>query len=293
MAAYTFPYLPVFAWQLDSNATATYDDGSPSAVSIASADTWGFGVSGGDVTTQATASTDSLADAVADGLAALAAVASATGYYVWPNGATPSGNGPQVRVDFVLAAPTSTAPTFAATGASASLLGITSTVTATARAATPTTDWRFQFGPCDGFWWPAQRVIWDGREERAASFASAGFGSTVGEVVTWGSAFVERTIELPYVYAAYVSLYRLQDSGYADVAGRTATPANNLLDNLIAAAREGKSIRTYRTVSAYRTGKLLAPDLLRDGTAKRSDVENRDALAAYALVFRDADGGGL
>jgi len=283
MSDYQSPYTPVMSWQLAQSVAFTLTvDGTAEAINKSLVDVWGYATSGGTFPA-ATAATDSVAHAMRVAIATHVNVSSTTAAYAWTSGG--NGAGPVARIDIVTTSPISVAPTLAATGSNAAVLGIISSpVTATALAATPTTNWRFEFGPVDGFWWPGNTECWaDSRIIRAA-YTAVGFANGTGEAVNWGSR-EDSALVIPTVRGAYVSLARRRSPGYAAQALINPAQPNNLLDNLLDAASNSQRIRVYRTVTDYFTGKILNESTLQDVRNARESQSNQDAVAQYVVAF--------
>lgn len=273
--------MPVFSWQLEADVTATVTvNAVATALNIATTDKWGYASTAGTLPS-ATPATDSVAYAIRTALLTHGEIAAVSVSYVWTSGAV--GAGPIVRLDITTDSAISTAPTLAATGANADTLGITSSpVTATALAATPTTQWRFEIGPVAGFWWPAQQNVWDNTAVIRAVFTAQAFANGEGEAVLWGSRS-DMAIVLPVVRGAYVSLVRRQSQGYADQIGVSILQPNNLLDAMLDAAASNHAIRVYRDVDTYFTGKILSQSALADVRSMAQSQAAQDAIAQYTI----------
>lgn len=292
MAAYSTPQFPIFSWlySFPVGTVTVVANGITSSDTTGVIDTYGFGTNGGSVA-EPNPSSNSAGEWFG-GIVSTIGGGVASGVWTYVTGST--GAYPKIRVNIETTGATSTAPTLSVTTELAEALGITGTVTATALAATPTTSWRFEFGPTAGLWAPANLTVADIRDDEAQVWATAATSGIAASVVQWGEGRVKRAITVPYVAGANVMLYRRQDSTFADAAGVSASNANNLLEGLFTAAQDGKSIRTYRTLDEYRTGRLVNTEFLRSIRSAITGVDGlADRLVGVTLVFIDSDGRGL
>lgn len=290
MSAYSTPQFPIYAWVHTFNGTLTVvANGITSTDVTGNFDAYGFGSNGGTVG-EPTPSFDSIAEYIGDAISTIGGGV-ASGVWTYVTGKT--GAYPKIRVNIETVSATSTAPTLSATSGLAADLGFSGTVTATALAATPTTSWRFEFGPPAGLWAPAVLTVADTRDDASLSFATGNVAGTAVAAVSWG-ARVSRTMQHPYVYGANCMLYRRQDSTFATPAQVSTSNANNLLESLWEAARDGKTIRCYRTIDEYRSGRVTSAEFLRSiRSAIEADAALADRLVTVTIPFTDADDRGL
>ena len=291
MAAYSTPQFPIFSWlySFPVGTVTVVANGITSSDTTGVIDTYGFGTNGGSVA-EPNPSSNSAGEWFG-GIVSTIGGGVASGVWTYVTGST--GAYPKIRVNIETTGATSTAPTLSVTTELAEALGITGTVTATALAAKPTTSWRFEFGPPAGLWAPAVLTVADTRDDASLSFATGNVAGTAVAAVSWG-ARVARAMQHPYVYGANCMLYRRQDSTFATPAQVSTSNANNLLESLWEAARDGKTIRCYRTIDEYRSGRVTSAEFLRSiRSAIEADAALADRLVTVTIPFTDADDRGL
>lgn len=291
MSAYSTPQFPIYAWlhTFPVGTVTVTANGITSSDTTGEVERYGFGTLGGTIQ-EPLPSADSIAEEIGGIIAGISGGV-ASGVWTYVTGET--GAYPKIRVDIATTGATSTAPTMTVTSGLAAALGISGTVTATALAATPTTSWRFEFGPPAGLWAPAVLTVADTRDDASLSFATGNVIGTAVAAVSWG-ARVARAMQHPYVYGANCMLYRRQDSTFATPAQVSTSNANNLLEGLWEAARDSKTIRCYRTIDEYRSGRVTSAEFLRSiRSAIEADAALADRLVTVTLPFTDADDRGL
>jgi hypothetical protein len=282
MSDYNAPYTPILSWTLSADVAFTLTvNAVATAITAATDGQFGYASLSGTFPT-VVAATDSVAHSMRTAMVTHAQVASATAAYVWTSTV---GAGPVARVSIVTTSAISVAPTLAVTGSNAARIGVTSSpVTATPLAALPTTQWAFDFGPVDGFWWPGNVQCWENSAIIRSAYASQAFTNGAGEATSWGRR-KDIALVIPGVLGAYVSLARRQSAGYAASAQVATTQPNNLLDSLLDAASESKAIRVYRSVTGYFTGKMLNQEGLQDVRNIQESQAAQDSIAQYIIAF--------
>ena len=282
------PYYPVITWPVTVSLNV---DITINAVTTTHAVTnsGGYGWGTGSLLV---ASSGTVADAVRD---ALAAHAGASGEIAAYNTNASQGIPWLYRINFTTAS-ISTAPTIVfATAADALSVGYDGGTTWTATSAsgtTPTTSWRFT-STCNhvGYWAPYQLVVQDQRDSQGRAFASESLTGAVS-VINWGSV-TSRDLTFPVCQAAQLLLYRAADTAFAGALGRNVADTNNVLENLIVAARTNALLRVVSgtpTVGAYREARIVSPDRLNRVLADCQDEAGAGRLWSVTLPLRDLGG---
>ncbi len=141
-----------------------------------------------------------------------------------------------------------------------------------------------------GFWAPYQKTVYDERGYRDTTYGSEGIDSNSTSVVRWGSQKINRLLEFPDVYAAYVYEYRRVLAVFSTPARTDPTDPNNLLQNLRDAAIDTGSNFTYRIYQddgEYREGRIIESDRLQSLESFVDDVSARGARFKVSIPFRD------
>lgn len=282
------PNYPVITWPVTVSFSVNITiDGVTTAHTIANSGGYAWAA-----TTSLVAVAGSIPDAVRDAVDAHAGAVAALPTYT----ANASQGIPWLyRFSFTTAS-ISTAPTIVfASAADALSVGYDGGTTWTATSVsgtTPTTVWRFT-STCNhvGYWAPYQLVVQDARDSQGRSFASESLSGAVS-VIDWGSV-TQRDLTFPVCQAGQLLLYRAADTAFAGALGRNVADTNNVLENLITAARTNALLRVVAgtpTVGAYREARIVSTDRLNRVLADCQDEAGAGRLWSVTLPLRDLGG---
>jgi len=146
-----------------------------------------------------------------------------------------------------------------------------------------------------GFWAPNNLTVYDDRNRTVTSFVTEGIYTSSVSAVQWGSPKTRCLLTIPLTYAAFIYLYRRQDSGFSDVAQTDVDDPNNLLENLFEQASVGTEFRIYQSAGKYWTAYMTDSSKINDMNSNLEDVSGRGAIWSVTLSFLllEASGGAI
>lgn len=151
------------------------------------------------------------------------------------------------------------------------------------------------------YWEPYNLTLYDDRATIAPqAFVVSSLDGSQYKTRTWSSERVRRSLTFPYVRQTYLWSWRREDPGFAGPPGPGTADPNNLLEQLLSAARrnndnaDSTQFRIYNEVAKYRLGVWSNQELLRDFDAINDQTNGAQKFMQVVLPFEDLgdDGSG-
>jgi hypothetical protein len=151
------------------------------------------------------------------------------------------------------------------------------------------------------YWEPYNLTLYDDRATIAPqAFVVSSLDGTQYKTRRWSSERVRRSLTFPDVRQTYLWSWRREDPGFAGPPGPGTTDPNNLLEDLLSAARrnndnaDSTQFRIYNEVAKYRLGVWSNQELLRDFDTINDQTNGAQIYLQVVLPFEDLgdDGSG-